>query len=354
MYQTLIEENSGHGWAIVPSPNAGQYQSNALSGVACSAVGRCIAVGSTEGIACVSDTDCRGVGSGESTTLVEENTGHGWQIVPSPNAGNFDGGTLSGVTCAAVKLCVAVGSYDAGGIPQTLIEENTGSAWQIVPSPNPRCAHNTACDSRLEGVACPSATHCIAVGAMGFARTLIEENIGEGWEIVPNSNTMPGCRIPSGCQNASLDAVTCADSTHCLAVGLVIGSDPLGGFQSMIQTNTGSGWASVPSPGGALLAVSCATANDCMAVGDDTIVENRGVGWMVVASPALIPNAGCDEPLTCNQDLAGVTCPSRAPCIAVGAYGNAFRPKQTLIEQNAGSGWVIVSSPDVTRNGTPG
>jgi hypothetical protein len=352
MYKTLIEESDGKNWVVVPSPNAGTYQSNALRAVACSTLDHCIAVGSTGGIACVTDTDCQGVGSGEGTTLVEENTGHGWEIVPSPNAGSFDGGGLSGVACATPNHCIAVGSYDVGGTTQTLIEENAGNGWQVVPSPDPTCTKSTICDTSLDGVACATATLCIAVGSYGSDRTLIEANAGHGWQIMPSSNTTPNCTNPTGCEHPFLDGVTCADPTHCVAVGMSAGSDIFAGFRSMVEENRGGDWFSVEAPGDGLSAVACGSGTDCIAVGFDTILENAGAGWAVVPSPAMT-NSGCDPPIGCEATLSGVSCATKTDCFAVGDFGNAIRPKQTLVEQTTGSRWVIVASPNVTIENSP-
>ena len=72
-------------------------------------------------------------------TLIEQNNGSGWTIDHSPNPSDFNSGALLGVTCVSSGYCVAVGAYEtSSGASQALIEETTGGAWSIVPSPNSR------------------------------------------------------------------------------------------------------------------------------------------------------------------------------------------------------------------------
>src|ERR1019366_2474209 len=83
---------------------------------------------------------------------------------------------LNGVSCPSAKLCLAVGNYTtSGGQAQTLTEKWNGSSWSIVSSPNT----STTQANVLSGVGCPSASFCLAVGdytnSGGQAQTLTEK-----------------------------------------------------------------------------------------------------------------------------------------------------------------------------------
>jgi hypothetical protein len=106
-------------------------------------------------------------------------------------------------------MCVAVGSYGASP-SMTLAETWDGTRWHLQSPPNP--AHATA--SVLEGVSCPSSTHCIAVGyyrsSSGRYVTLIEMWNGTRWSIQ---------RSPPERNSANLITVSCHRLRHCAAVG---------------------------------------------------------------------------------------------------------------------------------------
>src|SRR5487761_1398281 len=74
-------------------------------------------------------------------------------------------------------------------------------------------------------------------------------------------------------QYDQLLSVTCVRTDDCWAVGYSYGG---GGYQTLIEQETGVGWAIVsspPTPGDALYGVTCVSANDCWAVGNSTGYE---------------------------------------------------------------------------------
>jgi hypothetical protein len=102
--------------------------------------------------------------------------------------------------------------------------------------------------------------------------------------------------------------------------------------------------------------VTCRSASSCWAVGisnsaggtEQALIEQyAGSGWSIVSSPS--------PPGSLDSQLASVACVSATDCWAVGysdtsnpPNGNPTSPNlidQTLIEQYTGTGWTIVSSP---------
>jgi hypothetical protein len=130
--------------------------------------------------------------------------------VPSPNVASV-ANTLASVTCPAADHCYAVGNTfdfrDATG--RTLVEEWNGTAWSIVPSPNPPGAF----DSRLFGVSCKASSDCVAVGASfgRFAAALTMHWDGTTWTLVRAAR-------PAAVRATALADVTCGSHT-CTAVG---------------------------------------------------------------------------------------------------------------------------------------
>src|SRR5437773_2689182 len=68
-------------------------------------------------------------------TLVEHWDGTAWSIVPSPNPGS-DNNYLQTVAAASADDIWAAGYYWNGSADRTLTEHWDGTAWSIVPSPN--------------------------------------------------------------------------------------------------------------------------------------------------------------------------------------------------------------------------
>ena len=82
-----------------------------------------------------------------------------WQTVPGP--ANSAGAQVEGVACVSAADCWVVGGAGVEGAP-ALAEHWNGQSWLYVATPQ---APSDRSASYLFGVACPTATQCIAVGA---------------------------------------------------------------------------------------------------------------------------------------------------------------------------------------------
>jgi hypothetical protein len=204
----------------------------------------------------------------------------------------------------------------------------------------------------LQAVTCVSATNCWAVGDVAvpdaFSQPLIEQNTGNGWHTVAND--------AGG--NGQLNDVTCVSATDCWAVGYSF--DAAGDQLTLAEQDEGGGWRVVPSadPSGgvddSLDGVTCVSVTDCWAVGgyadastinDSTLIEqDTGSGWHIV-SASILPSVGG---LPGVGQLSSVTCIDANDCWAVG-YSS-----QTLIEHFTGSRWSIVSAPSPGGNQVKG
>jgi hypothetical protein len=152
----LIE--NGTRWQVMPSPSPGSYAS--LGGVAAVAADEVWAVGAS---------------SGTGGTLTELWNGRQWRVVPSANVTAHDGFQAVTVVPGSRQLW-AVGSVMTGpGTTVPLIEQWTGTAWQIVPSPQ-------ASSSILYGVAALSAGAAWAVGQLFPSGQLPSQPLLERWD----------------------------------------------------------------------------------------------------------------------------------------------------------------------------
>jgi hypothetical protein len=160
--RTLIERWDGRSWTIVPSPNVGGSSMSQLSGVACTGMTACVAIGSS-------------VGAEGSATLAEGWDGGAWRIAPSANPLSGSG-TLLGVSCTHATDCVAVGVGTTDvGTSASIIEQWQGTRWALTGHPSPKPSKGSV----LIGVACEVGTACIAVGynflTVSTQATLVEQ-----------------------------------------------------------------------------------------------------------------------------------------------------------------------------------
>jgi hypothetical protein len=330
--QAMIAEDTGIGWDVVSSPAPSGSVSSQLNGVACAGSGDCWAVGSYwQGAQAATSI---------SLPLIEQDTGSGWKVVSGPAPAGGEVSSLNGVTCLSAGDCWAVGyssgAGSAGAGSQTLIEQNTGSGWSIVSSPDPSSAGD---GGQLAGVACVSAAGCWAVGywdaVNGVPRTLIEQYAGSGWSIVSSPGPSPSPNQSVGAGSVLL-GVTCASESGCWAVGYSNGSK--GTTEGLVEEYGASGWSIVPSstPAAHLLSVACAGAASCWAVGASTtasggtlVAESMGLGWGTVSTP--------DEYDTTAPQLNAVACESDGECWAVGGPSAQTGSGQMVLDQLSGS-----------------
>ena len=286
-----------------------------------------------------------------------------WTIISSPNTSGTQNNYLTTVSCASATNCWAAGFYyDANNQAKTLLEYESSSGWSIELAPAP----TNGPQHLLTAITCVSATNCWGVGyyedtsltLIGTVDTLTEHFDGSAWGIVTSPNGQ------TGTMDSRLWSVSCPAADDCWAVGEylapgVFSLTPSSVYQTLIEHNTGSGWVVVSSPNvtipvgrsdptgqtdNVLLGVSCASQNDCWAVGwfynavgiGQPLTEHYdGTAWSLATSP----NIG-------YSFLQGASCTGTNDCWAVGFYNNASGPLQTLAEHYDGTAWSIVSSPN--------
>ena len=250
--------------------------------------------------------------SAKSLPLIEQHTGGGWRIVTSPSPAGASGALLYAVTCAGAGCWAAGSSTDANGDTQTLIEEEMGGGWSVVPSPTPAGATNVG----LDGVTCTGGGGW-AVGSYTASRVfqpLIEQDLSGGWAIVPGAASTSGELFGGPASPPSTAGPSAAPPS------------PGGASPALIEHDTGSGWKAVTSPSPAhsteseLSGVACVGASDCWVAGFSTgangnsqalIAHDTGSGWAIVSIPAPSGSAA--------DDLNGVTCAGPGECWAVGS-----------------------------------
>jgi hypothetical protein len=173
IYQTLVEHWDGAQWTVVPSPNVGSGTNIFLA------------------VSAVAPNDIWAVGwylnGSVITSLIEHWDGTAWTVVPSPNPGSQTN-WLSAVHAISANDVWAVGYYNnPAGIYQTLTLHWDGTAWTVVPSPSP-----SAFSNGLYGVAAVAPDDIWAVGwhkpNNSTFHTLTLHWDGSAWRVVPSPN----------------------------------------------------------------------------------------------------------------------------------------------------------------------
>ena len=401
---TLAERWNGTKWSIQATPNPPGADESKLLGVSCASANACTAVGyyftsginvmlaerwdgtkwliqttanppganysELLGVSCSSADACTAVGDYEDTggtkvILAQRWDGTKWSIQTTPNPTSGDASSdvedskLFGVSCPSASACTVVGDYltrpsNNFGRDITLAERWNGTSWSIQTTANP----TGAAESRLFGVSCLSADACTAVGyqidSAGYDVPLAERWDGTNWSIqtTPTPN--------GGTQDSKLYGVSCSSASACTAVGYYDNSDvPDAPISTLAERWDGTRWSiqSTPNPTGPvgvaseLLAVSCAAADACTAVGRRTRDYNGnayltlaerwdGTRWSIQTTP---DPAGAQSTV-----LQGLSCTSTDACTAIGAYENSAESWLTLAERWDGTRWSIQTTPNPT------
>lgn len=327
------------GWAVVPSPNVGTYGS-LLKGVSARTASDAWAVGGT-------------ARSSSNDTLAVHWNGSSWSAVSTPNPvascqdGNIQwtGNTLNAVAVVGATQAWAVGTSCYS--QSTLVERWDGSSWQIVPSPS-LTTGGDGIENDLYGVAAVTTSDVWAAGfyagPTGADLTLVEHWNGSAWKVVPSPN-------PSAFANV-LRGVAATGSNDVWAVGYRNGS----GSQPLIEHWNGSAWTTTPTPtlatGGVLNAVVALSPTNAWAVGyqtsastgaELTLAEHwNGSTWSVVPTPNLATSYGSANVLN------AVAAISAGDIWAAGMYQNAntnYHQHRTLTLHWNGTSWAPVTSP---------
>jgi hypothetical protein len=148
--------------------------------------------------------------------------------------------------------------------------------------------------------------------------------------------------------NGTLSSVACASAKDCLAVGEAVTTS--GSVQSISALWNGTTWTqkTTPDPASALSSslsgVSCVSATDCFAVGTYansttslTLIELwNGTTWAIKSTP---------NPAGASASLAAVSCFSSTSCNAVGSQTSSSSGLgTTLAETLKGTTWTLVAS----------
>jgi photosystem II stability/assembly factor-like uncharacterized protein len=307
----------------------------------------------TSALSCASATDCAGGGlyyGHQPIYLTTANGGHSWTVRPVP-AGVGQIMTLACVTATACR-----GLASASG--QTLTEgfgtlfsgmrffatTDDGRHFAVASFPK---------DAAIQSVACPTASHCVAIGVHSSFSPRTGPDLDHGVLLTSDDGGMTWQRgtWPTGYGPGPQPVVTCADASHCAMIGFVerdgtegnqvgytSGKDAVQYTVIGFSSDGGQTWTastfprSVPYP--MIDALTCPTTTTCYAAGSDLIAQrigntynagssvvavthNRGRTWQRVtfAVPAQVPGGMQGDSF---MDIGQIECPQADACVAIG------------------------------------
>ena len=358
---TVVESWSGKAWTVVSSPNLTGATTNSLTGLSCISTSFCMAVGDAT------------TTSPDVVSLAEQWNGSKWSIDTTPDPSGYLQTWLTSVACPTTKSCVAVGYAQDPGADVPIVEQWNGSTWSLRVTPIP----SGSADNELSGVACPTASSCIAVGRTYASESAPAEPMAEKW----NGTTWSVVTTPDPTDviGAFLSSVSCPTSTTCEAAGESY-TDNSGDTETLVEQLSAGSWALVPSPDEAgvttsfLSAVACPpSSTSCVAAGqyytpddDHLLAMALKTGKWALTS---VPGAG----LAGASYLQGAAC-STSACVAVGeSFPTNDGQTRSVVEQWNGKAWALGASarrpapwsqscpaprapvrPTASRSGTPG
>lgn len=321
-------------------------QAEVYSGVSCARIGACSAVGyglyssrsksvvatlvdgtwtggrvdlplppraTLTGVACISSSDCRAIGDSYSERAQEvwaaQRSGDSWFYPATQPSSDYT--FTAGVDCPATDECVAtaVDTSVVGGRSEVL--QYSGGVWSTAVRPLP--LHQT--EPYVTAPSCPAAGSCMFgvsyQDSAGHWHLLAERLISGDWAVTE----MP---LPEGRPAITIDAVSCATTSWCAAVG----GDAEGMFAEVYASGR---WQVRPLPtlgpwsAPALVSLDCPQVGACRAVGTTDATSDSGQpltarfaddSWTVRARPL-----GSD---TSGSALTAVSCARPGQCAAVG------------------------------------
>jgi len=316
-----------------------------------------------------------------------------WNVISNPATSLGDETRLSGVSGTGPSDVWAVGYYASNNAWHTLIEHWDGSSWSIIPSPDVITTTGRNAVNVLNAVVAIAPNDAWAVGYdvsldAPYATLTLHWN-GSAWQVVPSPNPPPS---PNTLYNALL-GVSAVSSNDVWAVGgnpFVSSADDTRGI---LMHWDGATWQLFPNPPGTAswintnrTSVKAIASNDVWAAGQYSAFHWNGSAWTVPTGFSGQDIAAIDASASNNvwsdgthsvpdgnygfypsadaQSFNGTTWQSRTPPdfydsyfkgitvlspTNVWAVGSNFG-KTTLTNQWDGSAWHVVGSANANPN----
>jgi hypothetical protein len=273
--------------------------------------------------------------------------------VPGTATLNVGGGAqVSYVACATTPYCSAVGVYkDALGRQLVWVSNEAKGVWSNAVEIPGTALLTVGNVSDVNGIACPAAGSCTAVGdytdADGNLQGFVVDEVNGAWG---DAQQTPGLGFLNVGGAATTLAVSCSTPGNCSAGGTF--ADAAGHLESFGVREANGTWDTAQAIAAAQLNegdsemdwISCPSSGGCIGVG--TFVDSAGNTqsyWVTEVSDTwLIQNETLgDASLNLGGDMEynSVSCPTQASCSAGGYYTGAAGDEEGFVVNEVGGTW---------------
>lgn len=166
---------NGSRWRALPVPPPASARTSGLNDVSCPTAVTCYAVGND-------------FPDGQASSFAEAWRAGKWRPMKVPALAGTTDQRLVGIDCPAASRCTATGfALNARGNDAAVVETLRGGTWHVRAAPQPAGTDPAA----LSGVSCARLTSCVAVGnydSTAGILTLAEVWNGSDWRILTTSS----------------------------------------------------------------------------------------------------------------------------------------------------------------------
>jgi hypothetical protein len=277
-----------------------------------------------------------------------------WRVVPTPNPGGNQIANISflGVSASSPTDAWAVGIDEVLASRRPLAEHWDGSRWTAVVVPHP-----AGRQAWFRGVLALADDDVWAVGESSNSdstnegeRTLVEHFDGSAWIVVPSPNPAHGLRSAN-----LLTSISATGPTDIWAAGWDL--DPsTDAIQFLLEHWDGTSWSVSPPPPGGLdsaWGIAAIAPDDVWAVGDSALQTTRAAHWDG-STWTIVPTPSLHDGVNPTNILTGVTAISSDDVWASGYEGNVDNQNfsQPYMLHWDGSAWRLTTLPNQGGEGS--
>jgi hypothetical protein len=319
-------------FSLPPGSRPSPFANLGFSSVVCPTQGDCVAVGTFLGDS--TDTNL--------SPMIAMEAGGVWGAATSslPVPAGTSWAQLAGIWCASAGTCAVAGQWwqTPNGYSHAFVDQEVAGSWHpSVTLPDPSRRGVTTNNVAPASISCTQLDDCVVVGS--FSGPKVSPNAYGFAEVEHAGAWTPSVVVPPGASQSELTSVDCPSAATCVAVGDVHAGYLLAPFAVTDLAGAWRGGRVLPSRyaapatvGGALLAVSCLAAQQCIAVGqldgpnagntgDDTDEFPVAYTWHAGtwSAPALAAAPASRRSASGGASLSSISCPSTTACEAVGS-----------------------------------
>ena len=311
----------------------------AIGSSSCAKVGSCEVAGEYE------------TASGTYSLFTDQQSGGVWatdQELPGVASLAATDIRVTSLSCGSVGNCALVGAYlDASFVSHAFTALEISGIWQTPQTvtgftqyASPTSLFNAGLGAELTSVTCPTSTSCVAIGDYPASKSsngmLIDVEHSGTWYLTTDAANLAAL----GASSVAAWELACPSVSSCIIGGSY--NDASGQTQSLLVTETPSGWIASAVPGTVAMnvgsttnvnpgvtALACGAPGACLMAGTYSSAQNYATPYISVESkgrwsqPQVIPGQaallhGFGAPAIQYLSVSDIACGSAGNCVALG------------------------------------